>query len=210
MIKAMMRCIAFCFNSIFCDKIGSKDDSVKEINVGEVIDLKKDLKEEKYSIRKATTKDYTKILALNKASVEVLSPMDKQRLIKLAEACELLWVAQVSGEVVAFLLAFTEKADYDSVNYQWFDQAFERFLYIDRVVVDKEHRGRGIGGLFYKTLRTYAKTIATPRITAEIDIEPPNPASLLFHQNIGFKEVGRQSINGGKKVVSLQTWSFEA
>jgi predicted GNAT superfamily acetyltransferase len=41
-------------------------------------------------------------------------------------------------------------------------------------------------------------------VTAEIDIEPPNPVSLKFHERFGFKEVGKQAVAGGKKIVSLQ------
>lgn len=41
-------------------------------------------------------------------------------------------------------------------------------------------------------------------ITCEIDIKPINEVSLVFHENMGFKEVGRQEIKGGEKVVSLQ------
>jgi predicted GNAT superfamily acetyltransferase len=42
-----------------------------------------------------------------------------------------------------------------------------------------------------------------PVIVCEFDIEPPNPASQRFHARQGFREVGRQSIEGGK-VVSMQ------
>jgi predicted GNAT superfamily acetyltransferase len=43
-----------------------------------------------------------------------------------------------------------------------------------------------------------------PWVTCEYDIEPPNPASERFHRGFGFTEVGRQSVAGGKKQVSLQ------
>jgi predicted GNAT superfamily acetyltransferase len=45
--------------------------------------------------------------------------------------------------IAAFLLAFREGAGYDSVNYRWFAQRYERFLYVDRVVVAPAARGQG-------------------------------------------------------------------
>jgi hypothetical protein len=49
-----------------------------------------------------------------------------------------------------------------------------------------------------------AKENTYPFLLAEIDLEPENPKSLSFHKKFTFKEVGRQSINDGKKLVSLQ------
>lgn len=155
-------------------------------------------------IRPATVKDYKAILSLNEDLVHYLSPMDKVKLKHLHEQAELLWVALADGEVAAFLLALGQGKDYDSVNYTWFESRYDRFLYIDRVVVSTAHQGRGIGKKLYSTIRTYAKTLGYPVLTAEIDIEPPNLDSLEFHKAFGFSEVGRQSVADGKKVVSLQ------
>jgi predicted GNAT superfamily acetyltransferase len=44
-----------------------------------------------------------------------------------------------------------------------------------------------------------------PVVACEFDVQPPNPASERFHAKFGFIEVGRQSVAGGKKTVSLQT-----
>jgi predicted GNAT superfamily acetyltransferase len=41
-------------------------------------------------------------------------------------------------------------------------------------------------------------------LTAEFDIEPPNPVSAAVHQRYGFREVGTQWLGCGKKQVSLQ------
>jgi len=150
--------------------------------------------------------DYPSILAMNEESVHFLSPMDEMRLVHLHAQSELLWVVDIEGTVAAFLLAIRESKDYDSVNYQWFDTHYEHFLYVDRVVVSQAYQGRGLGQRLYEAIGTYAKSQSFPYITAEIDIEPPNPGSLAFHKQFGFMEVGRQSILEGKKVVSLQVW----
>lgn len=163
-------------------------------------------------IRDAAPADYEEILRQNEESVQFLSPMDADRLKKLKSESELLWVAEIEraeGEPIigAFIIAFREGADYDSVNYQWFENHFDNFLYVDRVVVDIPARGGGLGNLIYDAVFEYAKANDIERVTAEIDIEPANPVSLVFHEKYGFEEVGRQEVAGGTKVVSLQASS---
>lgn len=163
-------------------------------------------------IKTATQEHFKEILRLNEELVQYLSPMDEGRLRHLYDesALHLVAVDRVndtgdSGDkVLAFLLAFREGADYDSVNYQWFMNHYEKFLYIDRVVVDIPAQGHGIGNAIYEEIFRYAKERQIPIVTAEIDIEPPNPISLKYHEKYGFKEVGKQEVANGKKIVSLQ------
>lgn len=166
-------------------------------------------KKEEIVLRPATPADYGEILRLNEESVQFLSPMDLDRLKVLEKASDLLWVAEnketvSNGKIGAFIIGFREGADYDSVNYRWFESRYDNFLYIDRIVVDIGAREIGFGKIIYDAIFEYAKENAVERITAEIDIEPENPISLKFHQKYGFKEVGRQEVAGGTKTVSLQ------
>jgi len=95
------------------------------------------------TIRKAENKDLKKILELNEESVHFLSPLTMEKLEHLVSQSELLEVVEVDGEVEAFVLTVIEGKDYDSVNYLWFAAHYERFLYIDRVVVSvKMHEKR--------------------------------------------------------------------
>ncbi len=155
-------------------------------------------------IREAMPEDYGEILRLNEESVQFLSPMNLDRLRHLKNECELFWVAENQGKIQAFIIAFREGADYDSVNYQWFENHYDKFLYIDRIVVDIGARKAGLGKLIYDAIFIYAGKSAVNQITAEIDIEPANPVSLRFHERYGFHEVGRQEVAGGSKIVSLQ------
>lgn len=155
-------------------------------------------------LRDATPADFPRVLALNEASVRFLSPLDMARLARLHAASAFHRVIEDSGRVVAFLLAFREGADYDSVNYRWFAARYERFLYIDRVVVDAACQGRGLGQRLYDDLFAFARATAAERVTCEFDVDPPNEASRRFHARHGFAEVGAQAVAGGKKTVSLQ------
>jgi predicted GNAT superfamily acetyltransferase len=113
-------------------------------------------------------------------------------------------VAEREGEVVGFLLAFREGADYDSPNYGWFTERYPRFLYVDRVVVAGTARGHGVGTLLYRDMFKFAAASAVGLVTCEFDIDPPNPASEGFHARFGFREAGRQRVADGRKQVSLQ------
>lgn len=160
-------------------------------------------------LRNYKPKDIDKILKLNKKSVHFLSPLTKKSLKKLISQCDFTLVVEVDGSVEGFILALSENKDYESVNYQWFLKKYDEFLYIDRVVVSKKYQGQGIGNYIYKNVLQKAKKENYPYLLAEIDIEPPNPKSLNFHKKFGFKEVGRQSIYDGKKIVSLQALNLD-
>ena len=106
--------------------------------------------------------------------------------------------------VCAFLLAFREGSGHDSENYCWFNRHYNQFLYVDRIVVSKAHRGKQFGALLYADLFRFARAADPERITSEIDIEPANRVSLRFHERFGFEEVGSQWLAGAKKRLSLQ------
>ena len=54
----------------------------------------------------------------------------------------------------------------------------------------------------YADVTSYAELNA-PLLTCEVNIQPPNPGSLLFHAGHGFVEVGQQDVPGTDKRVSM-------
>lgn len=162
-----------------------------------------------FKVRNAKPNDFTEILRLNEESVHFLSPLTESKLIKLNDEAQFHKVVLSDNEVLAFCLAFREDADYDSVNFLWFKDHYDAFLYIDRVVVDIRKRKAGIAGILYDEIFNYARNTGVPIVSAEIDIAPPNPISLKFHEKYGFREVGKQEVADGKKVVSLQISSLQ-
>ena len=156
------------------------------------------------NLRDAQPVDLSAILALNEASVRFLSPLTSARLEALHRSAAYHKVVDIEGEIAAFLLAFREGAPYDSPNYLWFVERYPHFLYVDRIVVAAAHRGSGFGAMLYDDFAAFAARTGAPWLTCEFDIEPPNPASMRFHERMGFGEVGTQTIGDGKKRVSLQ------
>jgi predicted GNAT superfamily acetyltransferase len=155
-------------------------------------------------LRDATAADFPAILALNAESVRFTSPLAEARLRALHAQAACHRVFEIDGAAIAFLLALREGADYDSPNYRWFAQRYGEFLYIDRVVVGSAWQGRGIGALLYEDLFVFAQASGVAQVTCEFDLQPPNPASAGFHARFGFRQVGTQWLDGGKKQVSLQ------
>src|SRR5262245_11889926 len=121
-------------------------------------------------IRDATPADFSAILSLNLESEHYLSPLTLERLAFLHGQARYHRVVEVDAQVVAFLLVFAPGADYDSVNYQWFLQRYERFLYVDRVVVAVSRQGARLGTALYEDLIAFARQIGFASITCEFYI----------------------------------------
>ena len=105
----------------------------------------------------------------------------------------------------AFLLALSGRAPADAPNYRWFATHFDRFVYIDRVVVAERARKRGLGSLLYNDIMEAARRDGHTRICCEVNIEPPNPASDAFHARLGFREIGRAYLPRRGKTVRYLT-----
>ncbi len=149
-------------------------------------------------------KHYKEILELNEELVHFLAPMDDSLLVDLIRDAVMFKVVEVEGEFAAFIIVLDESADYDSPNFLWFKEEYSEFYYVDRVVISPKFHGQGIGKVIYEDVIATAKSKGISKVTAEIDYKPANPVSLSFHKNMGFKEVGRQEVYSGAKVVSLQ------
>jgi predicted GNAT superfamily acetyltransferase len=140
------------------------------------------------------------MLALNNAHAVELSFADEARMEMLVD--EAFLAARV-GVIDAMLLAFAPGAAYDSANFQWFAKRYASFVYIDRVVTAPEARGRGLARKLYAHLFDAARAAGHERIVCEVNSDPPNPASEVFHRALGFKLVGDALLGNGKTVTYL-------
>lgn len=155
-------------------------------------------------IRTVQISDLSVIFAMNEAAVPHVNSIpvsDFERFIEISSY--FMVVEDETTHPVGFMIVLGPKVEYDSLNYQYFSETYEAFDYVDRIVIDESARGKGYGSALYHSLMELS---TQPRITCEVNIYPPNPDSLKFHDKLGFKEIAQQQTEGGKKTVSLQIW----
>ena len=147
------------------------------------------------------------MLALNALNEAETSPLDRARLEAML-GMAFWWQAQ-GDKPDALLIAFDQDAAYDSANFAWFKARRDRFVYIDRIIVAPDARGRGLARRLYSVLADRARDAGHDRIVCEINLEPANPGSIAFHDALGFGEVGQARLANGK-LVSYREWPIAA
>lgn len=158
------------------------------------------------SLRPVRESDTGRLLELNSGAVPAVNDLDADELGALLRSAHsaLAVVADADPDtVLGFVVLFAAGADYASENYRWFSGRSEAFLYLDRIVVAPDHRGRGLGAVLYSAVFDTARALGAGVVFCEVNLQPPNPGSLVFHARLGFTEIGRQSTKNDTVVVSL-------
>ena len=156
--------------------------------------------------RELTPADIAQLVELNNRNVPAVSPSDAVGMAVLLAETETT-VAVVADDdprtVLGFALLMRAGAAYDSENYRWFEARGSDFLYVDRIVVADSVQNAGVGTALYSAIFAAARDRGLAEVTCEVNVEPPNPGSMRFHERLGFTEVGRQSTKGDTIVVAL-------
>jgi uncharacterized protein len=139
-----------------------------------------------------------RLLALNNAHARETSHLETDAWATMIARA---FSATTTANGSALLIAFDQAAEYDSPNFLWFRDRRSRFVYVDRIIVDAEHRGAGLARRLYEDLFGRARTAGHERIVCEVNVVPPNPGSEAFHARMGFVEVGRAELAPDARVV---------
>jgi predicted GNAT superfamily acetyltransferase len=153
-------------------------------------------------VRPLVAADLDRILEINQANTPEVGSVERERMAFIVGESPIALGAELDGRVVGFCLVLGDSSRYDSVNYRWFTDRYDGFMYLDRVAVDEAHRGRGIGRTLYAAvdrLMVEAPTGAD-HLALEVNVDPPNEPSLRFHARLGFTEVGQQDTPYGIRV----------
>ena len=125
------------------------------------------------------------VLGLNHRHVDLLSPLDAERLLWLVGVSDHADVVEVDEDVVGFVVTMAPGSDYDSDNYRWFASHYgESFYYLDRIVIAEEMRRRGLAAFVYDAMEEIAHGFG--RMALEVNVDPPNVGSLAFHEHRGY------------------------
>ncbi len=149
-----------------------------------------------------TSADLDRVLEINEANVPAVGPATSEHLTRLVAESAIALVSTIDGSVddtiAGFCIVFGSGADYDSVNYLWFMEHHPSSMYLDRVAFDERFVGRKLGfGMYAEVDRLIRQDHpGATGLSLEVNIDPPNEASLAFHRTLGFTEVGRQMSKG--------------
>lgn len=185
-----------------------------------------------WRIREATEGDLSDLLKLNNAAVPAVNELSPATLGELHSMAAALLVAEMNplGEnlrsamrspaasqsdsvgnppLAGFLLLLHGPGEnYQSINYRWFCDRYDAFLYVDRVVVREGLRDQGLGTQLYQAGFALGRA-QFPVVCAEVNLRPRNEGSLRFHDRHGFAAVGEQDTEQGSKRVRLLAKSLK-
>lgn len=130
------------------------------------------------------------ILGLNNNASSVILPLDMTHMKHFYTNAEYFRVCEHNGVVAGFLVAFGSDAPHTSSNFHWFQEQYQDFLYIDRIVIANSLRGSGVGRSFYADIQSYAE-VRYPILACEVLTEQDSDPVRLFHGSFGFSEVGQ-------------------
>lgn len=154
-------------------------------------------------IADAVEADRDWLLALNQACLPAVSSLDRPALDALLADAAVARVARIGAAPAGALIALRPGTSYGSDNYRWFCDRFDDFLYVDRVMVSETARGGGVGAALYDDIAGIAARLGVPRVTCEVNEEPPNPGSMRFHERHGFGKIESRASTGGSKRVAM-------
>ncbi len=146
--------------------------------------------------------DVPALLALNNAEAERVNALTEAGLKSLLASA---FAARMTTDGQAFLIAFDHATPPQGPNHAWFTARESYFAYIDRIVVSPAARGKGVARALYEDLAAIAKAEMTNLLTCEVNLDPPNPESMAFHEKLGFTACGEAvDRRTGKRVQYLR------
>lgn len=148
--------------------------------------------------------DLAAIHAINEAAYPAVGTETLQDLGHIARESVFALVADepTTATIAGFCLVLAPGADYDSMNYAWFSQRYDDFIYLDRVAIDAAFQRQGLGQRMYAEVERLAGELVpgAAHFTLEVNLRPRNDQSLAFHHGLGFEEVGQHETDYGTLV----------
>jgi predicted GNAT superfamily acetyltransferase len=141
-------------------------------------------------IRRVDEKDLDSIVA---PTISMRYGCEKDRVFSRFTDVQFFYVIEKEKDILGFAMVTDWNARYDSLLHRWFIERFPEFYYIDRIVIERDHRRMGLGSRLYNTL--IADTRSYP-LMCEVAIEPENTESLKFHEKFGFETIGEYACYG--------------
>lgn len=155
-----------------------------------------------FTLRPATAADHAAVLALNNTQVPHVNALTPDEFARIVSLSGHFTVAEDPEGLLGFVLCIPSGTAYWSGNYAWFGERYARFLYLDRVAVSPRLRRAGVGRALYDDLHRVQAGL-WPCIALEVNVRPPNPTSIAFHQALGYEPVGIREYADGESAVQM-------
>ena len=155
-------------------------------------------------IREVRPDDLPEMLRINVESSPGVTQLTLSGIAGLVTEATLAWVAVADRRIAGYLIAFLGSASYGGEEFAWFKQRTQNFVYVDQVALAPSYRGRGIGSMLYSELERWGSKQQCASLNCEVNLDPPNPASMAFHTSYGFIQIGRMHTSDGRHVALLQ------
>lgn len=105
---------------------------------------------------------YAQILKINVHFVHWLAPLDMDELQYILSKAS---YARQIDDGQGVLIGYGHDAPYlEHENMNWLSKKFDKFFYIDRVIIDEKAIGQGLGRMLYEDLENYARAAGYPRL----------------------------------------------
>ena len=152
------------------------------------------------NIRNLTHTDVEAMWVINEEGLPGTGQVSQDELVSLLNLASLSLGAFEDERMLGFVICLPPRTSYGSLNYAWFNQRYDAFLYVDRIAVAPANRNQGVGSALYENVVSVAQHRSVP-VAAEVNLEPPNPGSVRFHHRFNFDEVG--TLDHGTKAVTM-------
>lgn len=140
-------------------------------------------------IKPLNTEDIPQIWTINEDGLPWVGKVSQLDIEQLLQFATLALGGFADDALQGFVICLPPKTGYSSVNYEWFNQRYDDFLYVDRIAISSTHRGKGIGAALYKRVIEIANDKQVP-VMAEVMKAPLNENSMRFHSGFDFAEIG--------------------
>ncbi len=140
-------------------------------------------------LRELSERDVPLMWSINEQGLPGTGKVSKEEMLQVFSFSSLSLGVFQEEQLLGFVLCLPPETSYGSLNYAWFNQRLEAFLYVDRIAVSQLHRNRGIGSMLYEQVIASSHEHGIP-VAAEVNSTPPNPGSMRFHERFGFVEIG--------------------
>ena len=139
---------------------------------------------------------------MNQSETPHVGSVDAEKMRWYADNASYFRIVTAGAELAGYLVGLRPGIDYESPNYRWFCERYQDFAYVDRVAVAPDARRLGIASTLYNDFAN-AVPATVPIMTCEVNLRPPNDASMRFHRRLGFRQVGSLVSDDGAKEVAM-------